>query len=50
MWTLMLGPAVTIPVFSGPSGLPLGAQITGPRGGDGSTLLCAEWVQRALAE
>lgn len=50
MWTLMLGPAITLPVFTGPSGLPIGAQITGPRGKDAPTLLCAEWVCRALAE
>ena len=50
MWTLMLGPAVTLPVFTGPSGLPIGAQITGPRGKDAPTLVCAEWVCRALAE
>jgi Asp-tRNA(Asn)/Glu-tRNA(Gln) amidotransferase A subunit family amidase len=48
MWTLMLGPTVTLPVFTGPSGLPLGAQIAGPHGQDGPTLLCAEWIMRAL--
>ena len=47
-WTLMLGPAVTLPVFTGPSGLPLGAQITGPQDEDARTLLSAEWVMRAL--
>ena len=47
-WTVLHGPAVTVPVFRGPRGLPIGAQITGPLGKDGSTLLCAEWVQRAL--
>ncbi len=49
-WTVLHGPAVTLPVFTGPTGLPLGAQITGPRGNDASTLLCAEWVRRALSE
>ena len=49
-WTLMLGPAVTLPVFTGPSGLPIGAQITGPRAKDALTLLCAEWVCRVLAQ
>jgi Asp-tRNA(Asn)/Glu-tRNA(Gln) amidotransferase A subunit family amidase len=48
-WTVLHCPAVTVPVFHGPRGLPLGAQITGPLGKDGGTLLCAEWVQRALA-
>jgi len=47
-WTVLHGPAVTVPVFHGPRGLPLGAQISGPLGKDGPTLLCAEWVQRVL--
>jgi len=37
-----------VPAFQGPRGLPLGAQIIGPLGKDGPTLLCAEWVHRAL--
>ena len=49
-WTVLHGPAVTVPAFHGPRGLPLGAQITGPLGKDGPTLLCAEWVQRALTQ
>jgi amidase len=49
-WTLMLGPAVTLPVFTGPSGLPIGAQVTGLPGQDAQVLLCAEWVRRALTE
>jgi len=48
-WTVLHGPAVTVPAFHGPRGLPLGAQIIGPLGKDGPTLLCAEWVQRALS-
>ena len=48
-WTVLHGPAVTVPVFHGPRGLPLGAQIIGPLGKDGPTLLCAEWVHRILA-
>jgi amidase len=48
-WTVLHGPAVTVPVFRGPRGLPIGAQLIGPLGKDGTTLQCAEWVQRALA-
>jgi Asp-tRNA(Asn)/Glu-tRNA(Gln) amidotransferase A subunit family amidase len=48
-WTVLHGPAVTVPAFHGPRGLPLGAQIIGPLGNDGPTLLCAEWVWRALS-
>lgn len=49
-WTVLHCPAVTVPVFRGPHGLPMGAQITGPLGKDGRTLLCAEWVHRALVK
>lgn len=48
-WTLMLGPAVTVPALTGAGGLPLGVQVTGPRGADARTLVIAEWIQRALA-
>ena len=47
-WTLMHGPAITLPVFTGPTGLPLGVQVTGPRGSDARTLVAAEWIRRAL--
>jgi len=47
-WTLMHGPAITLPVFTGPNGLPIGLQVTGPRGADSRTLLAAEWIRRAL--
>ena len=47
-WTLMLGPAITLPVFTGPSGLPLGLQVTGPRASDARTLVVAEWIRSAL--
>ena len=49
-WTVLHCPAVSVPVFRGPHGLPLGAQVLGPYGKDGPALLCAEWVQRALKE
>ena len=47
-WTLMHGPAITLPVFTGPNGLPIGLQVTGPRGSDAQTLIAAEWIRRAL--
>ena len=49
MWTALHVPAVTVPAFTGPAGLPIGAQLVGPFGGDLATLLHAEWVRRALA-
>ena len=47
-WTLMHGPAITLPIFTGPAGLPIGLQVTGPRGSDAKTLIAAEWIRRAL--
>jgi Asp-tRNA(Asn)/Glu-tRNA(Gln) amidotransferase A subunit family amidase len=47
-WTLVHGPAITLPVFTGPNGLPIGMQVTGPRGSDARTLVAAEWIRRAL--
>jgi amidase len=49
MWTAMHTPAVTVPVFKGPTGLPMGAQLVGPYGADYRTLACAEWAYRALS-
>ena len=48
-WTLMHGPAITLPVFTGPNGLPMGLQVSGPVGFDANTLVAAEWIRRALA-
>ncbi|OGA40552.1 MAG: hypothetical protein A3G24_18705 [Betaproteobacteria bacterium RIFCSPLOWO2_12_FULL_62_13] len=48
IWTALHVPAVTVPVFTGPSGLPMGAQLIGPFGMDHQALVCAEWVRRAL--
>ena len=49
MWTALHTPAVTVPVFTGPKGLPMGAQFVGPYGADYRTLACAEWAYRALS-
>ncbi|HWI13634.1 MAG TPA: amidase [Burkholderiales bacterium] len=48
IWTVLHVPAVTLPVFKGPTGLPIGVQLIGPFGGDLKMLACAEWVWRAL--
>ena len=49
MWTALHTPAVTVPVFKGPQGLPMGAQFVGTYGADYRTLACAEWAYRALS-
>ena len=48
MWTALHVPCVTVPVFTGPNGLPMGAQLVGAFGADYKMLACAEWVYRAL--
>ena len=47
-WTLFGVPCVTVPVYAGPRGLPIGVQIAGPYGMDAQTLQWAEWARRAL--
>ena len=47
-WTALHVPCVTVPAFTGPSGLPIGAQLVGPYGEDYRTLASAEWAYSAL--
>jgi amidase len=48
MWTALHTPAISVPVFTGPMGLPMGLQIIAPRRQDERALLCAHWIHRAL--
>ena len=41
--------AVSVPVFTGPKGLPMGLQIIAPCKQDERALLWAHWVHRALS-
>lgn len=47
-WTLLGAPCVTLPVGSGPKGLPLGVQLVAPYDCDYRVLKCAHWVRSAL--
>ncbi len=47
IWTSMHVPAVTLPLFKGPNGLPVGAQLIGKRNTDRKVFEVARWVQRA---
>ena len=47
LWTLLHLPCVTVPVGTGPRGLPLGAQIVTGFGEDAAALAWAEWVRQA---
>jgi len=44
MWTLMGVPAVSVPVLTGTSAMPIGVQVVGRRGGDGAVLKAAQWL------
>ena len=49
LWTALHLPAVTVPAFTGPRGLPIGAQLVGPRHTDDRLLAVAALVARHLA-
>ena len=44
LWTLCGAPAVTLPLLTGPNGLPVGVQVVGRRGEDGRLLRTARWL------
>lgn len=47
IWTTMHVPAITLPLFKGPNGLPVGAQLVARRDDDRRLMMAARWVQRA---
>ena len=49
LWTALHLPAVTIPAFTGPQGLPIGLQLVAPRHADDRLLAVAALVARHLA-
>ena len=49
LWTALHLPAVTVPAFQGPQGLPIGAQLVAPRHTDDRLLAVAALVARHLA-
>lgn len=49
-WTCLGVPCLTIPVGTGPTGLPLGVQIIAARGADATLLAVASRVEAALRE
>jgi Asp-tRNA(Asn)/Glu-tRNA(Gln) amidotransferase A subunit family amidase len=44
LWTLCGMPAINLPLMRGENGLPLGAQLVGPRGDDARLLRTARWL------
>jgi amidase len=49
LWTTLHVPSITLPVFRGPAGMPVGAQLVAGRCDDVRMLAAARWVWRALA-
>lgn len=50
VWTTMHVPSVTLPVFKGPNGLPIGAQLVAKRSHDRRLFAAARWVYRTLKQ
>jgi amidase len=48
LWTAAYVPALTLPVFTGPQGLPVGAQVIGKRHEDRALFATAQWVWQHL--
>ena len=49
LWTLLHVPLISLPVASGPQGLPIGIQLVGRHGADNKLLADAQWVRDRLA-
>ena len=48
MWTLLHVPSITLPVFKGPHGMPVGAQLIARRRNDRGLFAASQWVQQHL--
>jgi Asp-tRNA(Asn)/Glu-tRNA(Gln) amidotransferase A subunit family amidase len=48
MWTVLHLPTVTLPVFTGPNRMPIGAQVLARRHDDRKLFACARWIHRRL--
>lgn len=49
IWTTMHLPAISVPVFKGPGGMPFGALLVGKRSGDRELFASARWIYRMLS-
>ncbi|MBL9036120.1 MAG: amidase [Rhodospirillaceae bacterium] len=48
LWTLCGVPAISLPLLTGPNGLPVGVQLVGRRGEDARLLRTARWLTRRI--
>ena len=49
IWTTLHGPAMTLPLFRGPNGLPVGAQFVARKNADRKLMAACRWVTRHAA-
>jgi Asp-tRNA(Asn)/Glu-tRNA(Gln) amidotransferase A subunit family amidase len=49
MWTMLHVPSITLPVFKGPNGMPVGAQLIAKRRDDQGLFSAARWAHRQLS-
>lgn len=49
LWSLTGVPAITLPLLTGVTGLPVGVQLVGPRNDDGRLLRTARWLVNRLS-
>jgi Asp-tRNA(Asn)/Glu-tRNA(Gln) amidotransferase A subunit family amidase len=50
IWTLMYLPCLTLPAFTGPSGMPVGLQLVARRDADERLLAMGRWVEQRIAQ
>lgn len=50
LWTFCGVPCLSLPLLTGPNGLPLGVQLVGQRGQDARLLRTARWLVQTLTE
>jgi Asp-tRNA(Asn)/Glu-tRNA(Gln) amidotransferase A subunit family amidase len=48
LWTCCGTPALTLPLLTGPNGMPVGVQLVGRRNYDGRLLRTAKWLEAAI--
>ncbi|MEM8952203.1 MAG: amidase [Pseudomonadota bacterium] len=48
LWTLCGTPAISLPLLNDDNGLPIGAQLVGPRGGDANLMRTAAWLTETV--
>jgi len=48
LWSFLGVPAITLPLLTGPAGMPAGVQLIGRRGDDARLLRTANWLHRTM--